>query len=114
MARKLVTALLVLALTLVAYGPMGVQASDIAAMSAMSGSMADCPMNDNDRDSKMNCAMDGGCMVRCAPLPVFQFISSFALVAPFTGSQVFYFSLTDPPSAAASPPFRPPRLSILA
>jgi hypothetical protein len=115
-ARKLIIALLVLAVTLVAYGPMGAAAPGVAEMAAMPGSMADCPMNgeSHDKDSKPKCTMDGGCVLRCASMPVFQVMLSFALFTPYAGLQVFYFDLTDPTSASAAPPFRPPRLSILA
>jgi hypothetical protein len=114
--RKLITALVILALSFVAYGPMGAGTAAAAVGVEMGIAMADCGMADsqNDQDRTAKCPIDGSCTLRCAPAAAFQLAIAAVLVVPFTGPQVYYFDLTDHSSASAAPPFRPPRLSILA
>lgn len=115
MAQKLVILLLVLAVTQLGFGPgSGVMA--VAQSAGAPATMADCAMPDSERDNggPQKCPIDGGCTLRCAPLPVFELVLPFVLFSPDARPQVFYFDLTARASAAVTPLFRPPRSSILA
>jgi len=114
-ARKLVISLLVLAMMSLGFGA-GSGAMAVAKSAGAPATMADCAMPDSERDNgnPQKCPIDGGCTLRCAPVPAFELVLSFVLFSPEAGPQVFYFDLTVRTSAPSSPPFRPPRLSILA
>jgi hypothetical protein len=88
----------------------------VSKSAAAPAAMADCAMPDSERNdgSPQKCPIDGGCTLRCAPLPVFELVLSFVLFNADALPQAFYFSLAARASTAGALPFRPPRLSILA
>lgn len=112
---------LLIAFLFIAFATSGFPAGRIVAaagplVTAVSMADCDCPPDEGECDSAQakGCATGADCAASCAfqqsmhNVPIGTFIDSFR---PRVRSAV---STVSPPLTAGAPPFRPPRLSILA
>lgn len=115
MVRKTATAILLLALLLLGYQP--INAPMAGAMAAtMDMEQPCCPDCDEPAQSdQAPCGALAGCALRCTPAPSFTILPTITMPAFFPraiASPAIDDLVTAPDGAI--PPFRPPRLSILA
>ena len=121
MPTRLVISLVVLAIALLTYAPVG--GSSMAMDMSAAAAMGDCPLPEDDCSTngkdgaEKTCAIDGRCLLGCAfaaGFPNFHAATaSFPFGLPF-GSPAAHPDQARPASASGFPPFRPPQHSSLA